>query len=137
MKEVASFDDLLSANGTKYDTVDCHGTTLRLGSLSSASMIAWLRINNSEGEEGKFAGLDLLVRCIVNADGDRIPDERRLEYVTAFSNKDSGDNRIAIKKARELNGLNDLAKLAEALKNASGEATSAASPSALPPPPAA
>jgi hypothetical protein len=95
-------------------------------------MIAWLKINSSEGEEGKFAGLDLLVRSIVDKDGARIPEERRAEFIEAFKNKDSADNRKAIKKARSLNGLDDLAKLAQSLGNASGEAKTDASPSASP-----
>lgn len=131
MSEVFSFEELLTANGTKYDTVECHGKTLRLGSLSSGEMIAWLKINSSE-TEGKFAGLDLLVRSIVDAEGNRIPEERRAEFVESFKNKDSGENRKAIKKARALNGLDDLAKLAASLGNASGEVKTDASPSDSP-----
>ncbi len=132
MSEVFSFEELLTANGTKYDTVECHGKVLRLGSLSSADMIAWLRVNSSEGEEGKFAGLDLLVRSIVDKDGGRIPEDRRAEFIESFKNKDSADNRKAIKVARTLNGLDDLAKLAQTLGNASGATKTDASPSALP-----
>jgi len=132
MSEVFSFEELLTANGTKYDEVECHGKTLRLGSLSSADMISWLRINSSEGEEGRFAGLDLLVRSIVDKEGNRVPEERRAEFIESFKNKDSANNRKAIKAARELNGLNDLAKLAESLKNASGEVKTDASPSDSP-----
>lgn len=134
MSDVFSFDELLSANGTKYATVECHGKTLRLGSLSSASMIAWLKINNSEGPEGSTAGVNLLVRSIVSENGERIPEARYQEFIDAFMAKDSADNRKAIKKAREVNGLEDLARTAEALKNASGEVKTDASPSGSQPP---
>ena len=136
MSEVFTFEELLTANGTKYDTVDCHGRTLRLGSLSSADMIAWLGINNAEGDAGKFAGVELLIRSIVDKDGNRIPEERRAEFLQAFLAKDSGDNRLAIKKARQINGLDDLVKLAESLKNVSGGAKTDASPSDSQPQPA-
>lgn len=132
MSEVFSFEELLAANGTKYATVECHGKTLRLGSLSSADMIEWLKINNAEGDAGKFAGLNLLVRSVVDKDGNRIPETRHAEFIESFKNKDSGDNRKAIKKAREINGLDDLIKLAESLKNDSSEVKTAASPSVSP-----
>lgn len=134
MSEVFSFDELLNANGTKFDTVECHGKTLRLGSLSSADMIEWIRINNGDEAQSKFAGLELLVRSIVDAEGNRIPEARRPEFVTAFMQKDSSDNRKAIKKARELNGLDDVVKLVQSLGNASGETKTDASPSVSPQP---
>jgi hypothetical protein len=38
----ASLEELLTVKGTKYDTIDAYGVTVRLGTLSSLDLVEWL-----------------------------------------------------------------------------------------------
>jgi hypothetical protein len=137
MSEVKAFSplsEIIGADATKYDTVEAYGKVVRIGSMCSADMIDWIE-SQTDPERRKFAGIRLLVMSLVGPNGERIPKEERDATVEVFKQKDASSNRVVIKKARLLNGLDEIGKvLTDALKNDSGGASSDASPSASPSP---
>lgn len=120
-------------DGTQYDTVEAYGGQVRIGSLGSADMIGWLE-DNDDAQRKRFAGLRLLVKSIVDDDGNRIPPEEHEAAVEKFKVKDARENGKVISRALTLNGLNRSKAATDAIKNALGEVTSDASPSASPSP---
>lgn len=136
-KVFSPLDEIIGAEGTKYDSVEAYGKNVRLGSLCSADMIAWIEAQ-TDPEQRRFAGVLLLVMSLVGPEGERVPREERMATVEVFKNKDASSNRKVINAARTLNGLDELgisfAKAMGELKNGSGEATSDASPTASPSP---
>jgi len=103
-KKVASFDEIIKGKGTKYDTIDAYDLTIRLGSLSSADLLEWMG-ENEDSEKQKVAGLRILVKALVDAEGNRIPEEEREKYVELFRHKDNADNNRVIHKVLEMHGL--------------------------------
>lgn len=116
VKKVASFEDLINATGTKYQTLDVFGTTLRFGTLSTKDMMIWLE-ENADPEKSKLAGFRILVKAVVDADGKRIPEDKHEEFINIFRAKDNEDNSKAIAFVLEMNGLRKKADVSEAVKN--------------------
>jgi hypothetical protein len=132
VEDIFELDELLEANDTQFDTVKAYGKTVRIGSLSSADMIEWLE-GNDQPETKRFAGINLLVKSVVNSSGVRIPEDQRAEAIEKFKRKDARSNGRVIAAILRLNGMNaSRAKAQDELKNVSSEATTAASPSGLP-----
>lgn len=121
-----SIDEVLSADDVKYlEYVVPEWSTkpIRLGSLSAGDLIEFVEAN--EGPAKKTAGLRLIIKSLVDGNGHRIGKDSHLD---AFKNKDARVcNRLA-EVILELNGLGEKAQAAA--KNASGEAATAASPTA-------
>jgi hypothetical protein len=90
-------------------------------------MIEWIEQNDDPAKK-RYAGLRLLVKSIVDAEDRRIPHGQHEAAVEAFAQKDGKSNGRAIAAVLKLNGLG-AARIADALKNASGEASTGASPS--------
>lgn len=126
-KPVASLDEVLQSDGTHYTTVEAYGKTIRLGSLSSSDMLEWLE-ENDHPDKKKAAGLRILVKSIVDADGKRYEESKREDIVKVFASKDNKENSIVIAKVLELNGLTRPKELLDAIKNGSSEAATDASP---------
>lgn len=124
--------DLVGLDTIRYDIVkDAYGPGqhARIGSVDSLAMIEWLEGNDSKDEEvKKMSGLRLLARSLVNKDGTRIPEDQLPKYVQILGEKDSLSNGKVIRAALILNGLRKRADELEKVKNDSGEAQPAASP---------
>lgn len=118
-----------ATNGVEYVTVKAYGGEVRLGSLSSADMMEWFADNEDAGKK-KIAGLRLLVKSLVNEEGDRVPEDEVEEMVKAFEKKDASHNGKVIAEALKLNGMTRKAK--ELLKNDSSETLTDVSPSSSP-----
>lgn len=131
-QDVFSIDQLLAptTNGTHYEKVPSYGGVTRIGSLSSGDMIEWLE--ETDPVKKKWAGLVLLAKSVVDKDGNRIPEEKRVDAIKLFQNKDAKENGKVIAAILKLNGLRAAAKTMEALKNESGEAETDASPTNSP-----
>lgn len=136
--KIASFDDILaSKGGTRYVEEKAHGLTFRLGSVSSRDMLQWIEENDNKDLQ-KTAGLRLLVKSIVDPDGNRIPEARHDEFIESFRDKDAKENGRLVNAALILNGLrvkkedDKKDSLGQALKNDSSEAVTGASPSDSP-----
>jgi hypothetical protein len=121
-----SFDKVLAANDTEYDEVEAYGIKVRIGSLDSADMIEWIEDNDVPAKK-REAGLRLLVKSLVDDEGNRVPKERFEEFLESFRHKNAQANGRVIKKILVLNGLQKAGGV-ESAKNASGGASPAASP---------
>ena len=129
-----SFEDVLAQADTEYRTVKAWGGKMaRIGSLTAAQMIAFLE-NNEDPAKKRGNGLMLITQSLVNKEGLRLVDQSNVEGVARameqLKTKDAGANGRVIEAILLLNGLGrkDAKEIA---KNASGEAPSDASPSAV------
>lgn len=123
-KKVLSFDEFLAVDDTRFIEVPIDGAILRLGSLNAGDLLEWAEAN--DGEAKRTAGLRLIVRSIVNENGERTGTDKHLN---ALRKKDAKTCNDLVSKILELNGLN--AKQQEEVKNASGGVGSDASPTVL------
>lgn len=114
--DLFGLDDIIDANVINYDTVKAYGGKVRIGSLNSDDMLEWIE-QNEDKDKRKRAGLRLLVRSLVDKDGNRVPENRIEEAVNKFGKKDAKENGKVIEAALRLNGLDRAARLLAALKN--------------------
>lgn len=141
MKDDSTFSlsELVSANAVRYDEIEGYGRKVAIGSLNSEDMVEWLEANDAEKRE---AGLRILVKSAVEVvarddqgritEAKRIAKEDRDQYLEYFRKKDARENGKVIAACLKLNGLDRAAKLLQAIKNVSSEASPAASPTASP-----
>ena len=94
---------MLSAESIKFDNVPAWGGVVRIGSLSADDMLSFIE-GNEDPEKKRLSGLRLLVRSIVDADGNRIGDE---SMIPAFRKKDSATIMQLITAITKLNGLDE------------------------------
>lgn len=141
-EKVMSFDDLVSDPDVNYDTVKTKRGTVRLGSVCSADILEWMD-DNEDKVRGKFSGLRLVVKSIINPDGKRIGEglpeaEKKAAQDAALDRlklRDSTENGKLVQACLVLNGLR---KKPAVSPNVEGEVDStAASPSESPSQPGA
>ncbi len=113
--KVLSIDEIIAAPDVQYDTVDAWGGKVRIGSIDAGTMLDFVESN--DGPAKRTAGLRLLIKSLVDAEGNRIGTEKHLE---AFKKKDSATIDRVVTKILKLNGLDE--KVKQARGNASGEA---------------
>jgi hypothetical protein len=130
-KKVLSFAELETADDRKFDTVEAFGGTVRLASLSAFDMLAWVE-ENDDKEKAKLAGFRMLVKALVDEDGNGLPADQHDSMIEKLRRKDASDCKKLIERALRLNGIG--VGKAESVKNDSGEAGSGASPAASPSP---
>jgi len=116
-------------NNVKYTTVEAYGGTVRLGSVSARDMLDWIAGNQDETKK-RLSGARLIVKSLVDEDGNRVPESEYDAYVDAFLEKDHQENNKVARAVLDLNGFGDAKKDAETAKNGSSEVPAAASPSA-------
>lgn len=121
-KEYIGVDDFDSLNDIAFDDVYIPEWKkwIRLGSLTADDLLDWVEAN--EGAPKKLQGLRLLVKSIVDQNGNRIGTE---ELVEKLRKRHAGAVRRLMERATKLNGLED--KEDEKIKNVSSEAPSDAS----------
>lgn len=117
-----------NVNDTVYKTVEnAYGDAdVTLGTLSSADMLTWLRVNEHP-ERSKFSGLYLMVACIVDPETkERYPRGEEFEgldkVVADFSTKDTLRNNKLITLAKDINGLLTKPTVAQSVAEAVVEA---------------
>jgi hypothetical protein len=105
-KKVVSLADLRKkeVNNVKYDTVEAYGTTVRIGSVSSADMLEWVE-GNADPAKKKISGLRLLVKSVTDDTGARYQKEEYDAVVEDFKNKDAQENGKVLAKVLVLNGF--------------------------------
>lgn len=123
-KKVLSFDEFLKVEDVRYEEVEVDGGILRLGSLSAGDLLEWAEAQDPAAK--KTAGLRLIVKSIVNDDGQRTGTDRHLEML---KKKDAKLCNELVDRILNLNGLR--AKQQEAAKNVLSETGSAVSPTVL------
>jgi len=119
-ERILSVEELCAeAPDVEYDLVDLrpYGVqgSLRLGSVSAEEMLEFAETN--EGPAKKTAGLRLLLRSVVDAQGKRIGSDK---LIGALKKKNSRLVNDLAERALQLSGLAPKAK--ETAKNASGGA---------------
>lgn len=124
-KKFLSLQQIKESKDEKFAEIDVPewGGTIRIGSITAGEMIDFAESN--DGPAKKTAGLRLIVKSLVDEDGNRIGDDALLQDL---KKKDSAVCSRITDAILELNGLGEEAK--KKRKNASGEATTAASPTA-------
>jgi len=105
-KVYGTVEELLSdgASEMEYSVVDGFkpGTKIRIGSVTAGDMISWSESN--EGEAKRTAGLRLICKSLVNADGVRYADDdKNIAKFRAMRHKET--ERI-VKEILKLNGMN-------------------------------
>lgn len=111
-KKVLSFDDYVAEDDATFQMVETKRGELKIASCSSAEILEWFEENDAILEDGKpdngkrkFKGLRLIARCIVNADGSRIPRDLRASAVEQMKKHDSRENGRLMAAAFAVNGL--------------------------------
>ena len=121
-----SVDEIASASDIQYTEIDVPEWkgTVRFGSLDAGELIDFIEAN--DGPSKRNAGLRLLIKSLVDEDGNRIGTDKHLE---AFKKKSARVCSRLVDDILKLNGLD--AKGKDVAKNVSGEADGAASPTVL------
>lgn len=135
-KKFFTLDDIATADGTRYDSVDAHGGTWRIGTLSSADVLDF--VERRKDPNGRFeASMFLVARSLVFGDPavedhiTRVPDEMVPAVIVQFKAKDDDENGKLVRACLKLNGMlkEDPAAPTDTDRgNVSGEVTSDASP---------
>lgn len=125
-----SVDEYLGEDNIEYTDVEvAPGKTIKLGSIDSLTMLRWFE-ERDDKVKGELAGLYLLVKCIINPDGARIPKELEERTVAGLMKKNAKTNGLLVNKSLALNGL--VATGRRETKNGSSGAPTVASPSVSP-----
>jgi hypothetical protein len=126
-----SIDQMLESADIQYITVSVPewGGEVRLGSITAGDMLN--EIDQSKILGDRESTIRLIVRSIVGPDGERVPSADVEPFVQRFLKKDI---RVINRLAEAALRLNGVGIKANELKNASGEATSDASPTNSQPP---
>lgn len=128
--KILKFKDVETVDDTTYDTIPVPqwGGSLSVGTLSAADLLEFVEANEDPIKK-KSAGVRLLVKSLVDENKKRLAtDDKTLEEgIAIFIKKDANVITDVVKKLMALNKLDK--KGQEAIKNASGEAPSGASPS--------
>lgn len=110
VKKILSVDEMMAAEDIQYAEVEAFGGTVRIGSIDAGQMIEFVESN--EGPSKRTAGLRMIIKSLVDAEGVRIGKDEHLQLWMKRSQKTC--NAI-VQKILELNGLDsDAAKKATA-----------------------
>lgn len=120
-KVVESWEELLGADDTEYTDVTVGHVVVRLGSLSSKEMLAWVA-DQADEEKKKTNGLVLVAKCLVDKTGKRIG---KVDEMLKLRDKQPKTVRRLVDAAVALNEMNVKAKE----KNDSSETKPSDSPS--------
>lgn len=113
-EEYATLDDLLqSGEKVDFDSVTVDGKTWHIGSLTAEDFIVWNEMRESGSEGKKNAGALIILRSLVNKQGDRIGDDSKLPQARKMKLKLS---ETLLKHIFKLNGVSTRAE--DAVKNA-------------------
>ena len=114
-KIYGSMEEILAsgASDAEYAEVDGFkpGERVRIGSVTAGDMIVWSEAN--EGEAKKTAGLRLICKSLVNADGVRYADDDK--NIAKFRVMRHKETERIVKEILKLNGMN--VKAEEKAKN--------------------
>jgi hypothetical protein len=108
-KKFLSLVDIEQAPDVTYDEIGVWGGEVRVGSICADDMIEFAEANEDKAKK-KRAGLNLIARSLVDADGARIgcePDGRtpQAALVAKLGKKDSGSIGKVVDAILKLNGM--------------------------------
>lgn len=121
-----SADDLAADDDIRTEDVPIGRGFVKIGSVCSADIVEWIE-ENEDKVKGRFAGLRLLAKSIINPDGTRIPEDQRDDYVERLKTQDNMRNGKLVDAALRINGV---IGRGAAPKNDSGATAGDGSPSA-------
>ncbi len=98
--EYLSLNDILGVDDTRYVTVDVWGGKMRLGSLSAAELVEHTERNQTSSGR-KMAGVRLILKSMVDADGHRIG---RMDQADALNKKSIVEISKVVAAIWKLNG---------------------------------
>ena len=104
-KTVLSINDILAAEDTDYKEVEVWGGLVRVGSLTAGDLLEFVEAN--EGPAKRTAGLRLIIKSIVDIDGNRIGKDTDLQGLKTRNSKQIE------KLTHEILKLNGLGKKAQ------------------------
>lgn len=99
--KVLSVEEMLAAEDVEYAEIKGWNGIIRIGSLSAEEFLEWTEAN--EGEAKKTAGIRLVVRSLVDAEGRRIGNDK---MIGQFKKKSQAIMERIVKEILKLNGLN-------------------------------
>lgn len=113
-KKVLSVEDMLNTPDVEYDEVELWGGLVRIATISAGDMVTFLESN--EGPAKKTAGLRILIKSLVDREGNRIGNDTHLE---GFKKKSNKNVLKLVNAVTKLNGLDtkDEKELKDAIKN--------------------
>jgi hypothetical protein len=99
---ILSLDEILASDDVEYLTIDGYqpGEKIRIGSLTAGDLIEWQDANETEAK--KTAGLRLIVKSLVDADGKRIATDKHIQF---FRKKNHKKTETIVKRILKLNGI--------------------------------
>jgi hypothetical protein len=97
-----SLDEILAKSDTQYEVLDVPqwGGKIRIGSLPGDEFVEWTEAN--EGEAKKTAGARIILKSLVDANGTRIGDLKKLEQM---KKRDTSVINYVVQKILLLNGV--------------------------------
>jgi hypothetical protein len=98
--KVLSIDEILAADDVSYMTVQAWGGSVRLGSLDAGTMLDFIEAN--DGPAKRTAGIRLVIKSLVDAQGNRIG---KMDMMEAFKKKNSRIFNQLVEAILILNGL--------------------------------
>lgn len=104
-KKVLSLEDIEVAPDREYMEIEAWGGILRVGSLNAGEMLEFIDANDERSK--KTAGLRLIIKSIVDEDGNSIGDMKRLEML---KKKDAKTINRIVGEILTLNGLDEKKK---------------------------
>ena len=127
MAKFLSINEITTASDVQYAEVEVPEWkgTVRFGTLDAGELIDF--VEATDGPAKRNAGLRLIIKSLVDEQGNRIGTDKHLE---AFKKKSAKVCTRLVDEILKLNGLD--AKGKDVPKNVSSEADTAASPSVLP-----
>jgi hypothetical protein len=99
---ILSIDEILSSDDVEYKIIDGFGPgeKIRIATLTAGDLMEWTDAN--EGVAQKTAGLRLIIRSLVDAEGNRIASDKHL---TALKKKSSKKVDAIVKEILKLNNI--------------------------------
>ena len=104
--EIFSMNDILAAEDTEYREVKVWGGIVRVGSLTAGELLEFVEAN-AQPDSRKTSGLRLIIKSIVDENGNRLGKEEHLEGLK------SRNSQQIEKLTHEILNLNGLGKKAE------------------------
>lgn len=103
VKKVLSIEDMLASPNTEFREVEAWGGTVRLGTLTAEEMIEFVEAN-ADDKQRRVAGIRMIVRSLVNAEGERIGNDA---HVPSFLKKDAATTNRLVEAVMEMNGMKE------------------------------
>jgi len=99
-RKVLSVEEMLSPSDVEYVEIEAWGGIVRIGSLTAEDLIEWTEAN--EGPAKKTAAIRLIVRSLVDEQGNRIGTDKHIE---AFKKRSHATMERIAEQVLKLNGM--------------------------------